>query len=110
MEAPPSPLESIPSEFGVGDVDQVPEIVKKVEPMYPYRARRRNIHGEVVVRFLVSAAGHVERPSIVEARPGGVFEKSVLQAVRRWRFKPGYFKGKPVPTWVVLPIRFNLNG
>ncbi|MCP4107829.1 MAG: energy transducer TonB [Desulfobacteraceae bacterium] len=97
-------------EYGIEDVEQKPEILKKVEPRYPDRARRRNIKGNVTVKFLVSAKGHVTKPSIVKASPKGFFEKSVLQAVRRWHFKPGYHKGKPVATWVVLPIRFNLNG
>ena len=91
-------------------MDQAPGILKKVPPKYPYTARRRNITGQVLVRFLVNEDGAVTRPAILEAEPRGVFEKAVLQALNHWRFTPGYFEGKPVPTWVVLPIRFNLSG
>lgn len=103
----PAPVQK---EFGTDDVDQKPMILKKVEPIYPNRARRRNIKGKVTVKFLVSSSGHVTRPSIVKATPKGFFEQSVLQAVRKWLFKPGYYQGRPVATWVVLPIQFNLSG
>ncbi|QTA85882.1 energy transducer TonB [Desulfonema magnum] len=112
QQAPSQPVpvtRSVPSEFGMDEVDEKPRVLQKVEPVYPYRARRRDIKGMVTVKFLVSVSGDVTKPSVVEAKPRGVFEQSVLEAIRRWRFKPGYFQGKAVPTWVILPIQFNLN-
>lgn len=114
-KAPPEPAqtpvkEAIPSEFGLDEVDQRPSILRKVNPLYPYRAKRRNLSGKVVVKFLVSPSGHVEKPRVVESDPEGVFEKNALQAVRKWRFRPGYYQGKAVATWVVLPIHFRLSG
>ncbi len=108
--ASPEPVQAPPTELGMDDVDQKPGILKKVNPTYPHRARRRNIRGKVTVKFLVSVNGDVTRPSIVKAHPKGIFEQSVLKAIREWRFTPGYYKGNPIPTWVVLPIQFNLNG
>lgn len=97
------------SEFQLGEVDQAPKILSKAEPSYPYTARRRKIAGKVIVRFLVDPKGKVQKPRIIEANPEGVFEDSVLAAIRKWRFKPGYFKGKAVATWVVLPVHFKLT-
>jgi len=102
--------ESVPAEFESGEADNDPQILRKIEPSYPYSARRRNIQGNVIVRFLVTPDGNVRKPSIVESKPGGIFEKSVLEAVTQWRFRPGYYKGKAVAVWVVLPIQFNLSG
>ena len=98
-----------PAEFELGDVDRVPEIVRRLEPAYPFIARRRNISGKVVVRILVDPDGNVRNPKIVEAQPEGIFESSVLEAIREWRFKPGYYQGRAVPTWVIIPIRFKLS-
>ncbi len=102
-------VRSFPAEFGMDEVDEKPRVLQKVNPVYPHRAKRRNIKGKVTVKFLVSVSGDVTKPSVVEAKPEGVFEQSVLQAIQRWRFKPGYYQGKPVPTWVILPIQFNLK-
>lgn len=106
----PAAVQAPPSEFDMEEVDEKPQIISKVEPLYPYRAKRRNLDGKVVVKFLVSDAGDVRKPSVIEAEPSGIFEENTLQAIRRWRFKPGYYKGKPVATWVILPIHFKLSG
>jgi len=106
-----NPLPGLPSglgEFELGEVDQAPKLINKVKPIYPFIARRRNISGKVVVRFLVDEHGYVRKITIEEARPKGVFEQSVLMAVKKWRFAPGRYQGMPVPTWIRLPIQFNL--
>ncbi len=96
-------------EFGPGEVDQVPRLLHRVKPVYPYSARIRGITGRVLVKFLVDARGYVRNPTILKATPKGVFEQAVLDVVRKWKFKPGYRQGHPVATWVVLPIQFELT-
>ncbi|MGA2402855.1 MAG: energy transducer TonB [Syntrophobacteraceae bacterium] len=96
-------------EFDAATVDKIPQILKRIDPVYPGRARSLGICGKVVVRFLVEPDGRVSKPSIVEAHPKGYFEQSTLEAVRHWQFKPGSFKGKDVATWVVLPVQFRLT-
>ncbi|MGV8075606.1 MAG: energy transducer TonB [Syntrophobacteraceae bacterium] len=97
---------SAPGEFNLKQVDQPPSPIRKVEPEFPLLARQMGTGGRVVVKFLVKADGNVSRISVVEADPGGIFEQSALNAVCRWRFKPGRFRGDAVATWVVLPIQF----
>ncbi len=96
-------------EFNADAVDQIPQALQKVEPMYPPRARMQGVCGKVVLRFLVEPDGHVSRPSILAANPEGYFEQSALEAIRRWRFKPGIYRGKAVATWMVLPVQFKLT-
>lgn len=97
-------------EFEAAAVDRAPQILKKSEPVYPGRARSLGICGKVVVRFLVGPDGRVSKPRIIEAHPGGFFEQSTIDAVSRWQFKPGVFRGKDVATWVVLPVSYKLTG
>jgi protein TonB len=96
-------------EFDAASVDKAPQVLKKIDPAYPQRARSLGICGKVVVRFLVEPDGRVAKPSVVEAHPKGFFEQSTLEAVRHWKFKPGCFKGKDVATWVILPVQFRLT-
>lgn len=96
-------------EFGADAVDQIPQALQKVEPVYPSRARKQGICGKVVLRFLVEPDGHVSRPSILEANPAGYFEQSAMDAIRHWRFKPGIYRGRAVATWMVLPVQFKLT-
>ncbi len=104
------PQAGITGEFDAAKVDAPPRVLKKTEPVYPDRARSMGICGKVVVRFLVEPDGRVSKPSIVEARPAGYFEKSALDAVCQWRFRPGCLRGHAVSTWVTLPVQFRLIG
>ncbi len=107
--APVPVAASLPAEFQTDEVDQVPHVVKAFLE-YPRRARRRGIEGAVTLKCLVGSDGRVSKSAVVNATPEGIFEKSALESIRRYVFKPGYYKGKPVATWVILPIHYKLNG
>ncbi len=57
-------------------------------PKYPNRAVQRGIEGYVDVRFDISVIGVTQNISVTGASPEGVFEKSALAAVKRWRYQP----------------------
>ncbi len=95
--------------YGMAEVDQVPVAILKPRPVYPYRARRLNLDGEVDVKFLVDTAGQVSRISILRSSPPKLFEDSVLAALASWRFSPGMVKRRPVNTWVTTTIAFRIN-
>lgn len=98
-----------PQRFALGQVDRAPLAKGQVPPPYPYLARRRGIEGWVTVRFLVDRHGSVHNLEIMEAKPSGIFEESVLKTVRRWRFAPGIKDGEAVETWVETTVRFKLE-
>lgn len=117
IDAPPpaeavphaDPLEGSHGPFNMQEVDRQPRVISKIEPIYPYRARQRDITGKVVLKFLIDQKGRPKKISVLKAEPDGVFEKSAISAVEKWKFEPGYYQGHPVATWVTLPIRFNLS-
>ena len=100
---------SHPARSSPGPPDRMPTVVKRVEPAYPDKARHAGISGRVVLKFLVEADGRISKPSILEAHPEGVFEQSVLAAIRQWRFKPGYHRESAVAAWVILTFQFDTN-
>jgi TonB family protein len=59
-----------------------------VTPEYPKDALKRDIGGEVRVRFTLDADGKVKSAEVVNSSPADVFDRAALDAVRRWRFKP----------------------
>ncbi len=96
----------------VGDglgMEQPPVLISSLKPSYPYRARRLGVEGVVVVKMLVGEDGRVKKVKILKADPPGFFEDAVISAVKSWRFVPAKEDGKPVPCWVVKPIRFRLD-
>lgn len=106
----PKPVSPPPKAFySANEVDAAPVVIRKKKPVYPYRARRLNLEGEVSVRFLVTKNGTVDKITIIKANPKKIFDANVLKALPTWRFEPGKVKGLPVNTWVTTTITFRLN-
>ncbi|OQX61257.1 MAG: hypothetical protein B5M56_09580 [Desulfococcus sp. 4484_241] len=95
--------------FGVEALDSPLVAVSRIPPVYPMSAKMRGIEGWVTVRFTVGPDGAVKDLEIVKAEPPGVFDKSVLSCVSRWRFKPGTIMGEPVTVMATTTIRFKLE-
>ena len=65
---------------------------------YPNRAIQRGIEGYVVVGFSVDQAGMVFDAYIVESEPQGIFERSALKAIKKFKYRPKLVNGKAVAT------------
>jgi len=88
-------------------VDSKPQLTHRADIEYPPNAAKEGIQGYVVVHLLVSKDGNVQLSKVLEAEPQGVFETSVLNGTRDWRFVPARYKGEPVQVWVKQKISFN---
>lgn len=104
-----NPVSAPQSEFDISQVDTMPQVISRREPVYPYKARQQKVSGVVMVKFLVATDGSVHQASVVQANPPGVFDEAALQAVSSWRFKPGMLDQSAVATWITVPIRFAIN-
>ena len=98
---PPEP----PSAFTVAEIPPVPLIAPL--PDYPDFAREARIEGKVMVEVLVGTDG---LPKQVHAVAGPIaLSGAAVEAVRRWRFRPGMTSGHPVAVKVVVPVIFTLE-
>ena len=70
--------------------------------------RRAGITGEVVVEFIVDANGDVRNAFAVRSTQRD-FEQAAVQAVSKWKFRPGKKGGRAVNTRMQVPIVFTLN-
>jgi protein TonB len=91
------------------DVYQPPILLSRAIPVYPERARRLGLEGQVVLRFVVDQSGRVEREiEVVSSLP--MFDQASIDAVRQWRFSPGRDRiGNPVRVLVTVPVKFTLR-
>ena len=94
--------------FDPSMLDNQPVPTQQARPVYPFEMRRAGIAGEVVVDFIVDAEGHVQNAFAVKMSQRE-FEAAAVQAVSKWRFKPGKKGGRPVNTHMQVPIVFTLN-
>ncbi len=94
--------------FDINNLDQKPVGRVQNPPQYPYEMSRAGISGEVVVEFIISANGDVVDTRVVRSSHRE-FEVPAMQAVQKWKFKPGRKAGKNVSTRVSQLIEFNLE-
>lgn len=95
--------------FDIEEVDKPPKAVYQIAPVYPLAAKHKGVEGQVVIKFVVQADGSVTDVKVVSARPADLFEQSAINAVRKWRFKPGTRHNQPVATRVEVPLEFKLE-
>lgn len=77
--------------------------------IYPDTARRQQIEGTVVVRFVVDENGKVTQPELVRD-VGGTCGEEVLRVVDIMpEWSPARQDGQPVAFRYTLPLRFNLK-
>jgi protein TonB len=101
-------LESVQEEaFDVADLEKRPEAISQVPPTYPAELRKAKIEGLVTLAFLLNEEGRVEDAQI-ENSTHPEFERPAIEALRRWRFRPGVKDGAPVKAYMRLPMRFRI--
>lgn len=95
--------------FDLGDLDQHPQALTRLRPIYPAQARHRGIEGEVLLEFIVAADGSIRNITVVASTPGDTFVSAARRAVQRWRFTPGTRHGESVNTRVRQKLTFTLD-
>ena len=77
--------------------------------VYPPRAIELNHQGEALVRVRLDAAGTAVEIVLHRSSGHHALDSAALAAVRSWHFLPAMRDGRPVPSWVEIPVRFHLR-
>lgn len=93
--------------FNIADLDRRPEPIVQTPPQFPYELKQSVSEARVRVGFIVSSKGDVIMPYIISSSHSG-FERPTLDAVLKWKFKPGQKGGRKVNTRVEQPIDFKV--
>ena len=83
--------------------DFLRRVTYRTDPSYPALAQRAGIHGFVRLQVRVTKDGRVEVQKVLEGEPALV--DAAIDAVKRWRAKPKWVKGKQVD--VISTVTFN---
>ena len=93
--------------FRVGGGVSAPVLVFKKEPEYSEEARKAKYQGTVVLYVEVDPSGKAVNMRVVRSLGLGLDEKA-MEAVKQWKFKPGYKDGKPVTVAATIEVNFRL--
>jgi len=93
--------------FRVGGGVTAPALLFKKEPEYSEEARKAKYQGTVLLYIEVDPSGKATNMRVVRSLGLGLDEKA-MEAVRQWKFKPGYKDGKPVTVAATIEVNFRL--
>ena len=90
------------------DLDKKPVITSRAAPRYPFEAKRNGLSGTVVLRFIVDNRGNVADVEVVSSTHVD-FSKAAVEAMLRWKFRPGMKNNRRVNTRMEMPMSFSLD-
>jgi TonB family protein len=84
-----------------------PVAIYTPDPEYSEKARKAGVEGAVLLKVKVTETGEVADLQVVKGLGSGLDEKA-MDAVRRWKFKPGLKDGSPVASEINVEASFHL--
>jgi protein TonB len=85
-----------------------PELITKVQPVYPEIARKARVQGVVIVEAIIDKQGNVVEGRILRGLPMGVSEAAVA-AIHKWKYRPAILNGRPVSVYLTVTVTFTLQ-
>lgn len=98
--------------YQIGNGVTSPTLIREVKPNYTGDAMRAKLQGVVEMEAVVLPDGSVDPTRIKITRSldstFGLDQQAII-AVKQWRFRPGTYKGQPVPVLVNVELTFTLR-
>jgi len=93
--------------YRVGGGVSQPSVLFKVDPEYSEEARKAKYSGTVLIQLVVDPDGKARNIKVVRSLGLGLDEKA-MEAVAKWKFKPGMKNGSAVPVIATIEVNFRL--
>ncbi len=93
--------------YTVKEVDQHAVITSKPEPRFTEKARKKNTHGNVILRLVLNASGQVTNIVAVKKLKNGLTEEAI-KAAQFIAFQSALKDGHPVSQYVTIVYNFNI--
>jgi len=82
--------------------------IVRIDPQWPREALVEGIEGYVIVEVLIASDGSVRSAVVVESEPRRMFDRNVIRAVLKWKFKPRVDGGVAVKQRGITRIDFQI--
>lgn len=106
-DGPPGVGEALGALEVGGDV-QAPVKVYAPNPRYTEEARQARIQGFVILQAVIDREGKVASIEVLKGLPNGL-DKSAVDTVKQWTFRPATKNGEPVAVYYDLTVSFSLQ-
>lgn len=110
-EAPPGASGSARAgAVGMGEGGLIaPVLVDQYLPEYTPDATRAGIQGDVYIEAVVTVEGTVVEPKLIRGLPDEELNQRAMDAILRWRFRPGVKDGQAVPVIALFTVTFRIH-
>jgi TonB family protein len=95
-------------DYGSGGGMTSPTLIYRVDPEYSEEARKARFQGTVILETLVRKDGFVDLIHVVRSLGFGL-DQNAIDAVKKWKFRPGMKNGAPVDVPLRIEVSFNLR-
>lgn len=85
-----------------------PILVKRVEPFYPWEARRQHQEGINIYEAIITQTGCVRSVRLVRGSHP-LLDLTGMDAVARWRYKPASLDRRPVSVYFTVTVTYSLH-
>lgn len=84
-----------------------PKLIHYVEPAFSGSSKEAFVEGLVRISTVVTSEGLPSQCKVV-GELNAEEDRTALEALKQWRFKPGTKEGKPVNVHVIVEVAFHL--
>jgi TonB family protein len=91
----------------VGAAVQETKLSKRVEPVYPPKAREARLEGTVKFTAIIGPDGRIKTLQLVSGHP--LLVTAAMDAVRQWEYRPTLLNGDPVEVITEVNVHFMLH-
>ena len=83
--------------------------IVRIDPQWPREVLVEGIEGYVIVEVIIAADGSVASAVVIESVPRRLFDRNVIRAVLKWKFKPRIINGVAVERRAIQRLDFSLD-
>ena len=97
-----------PGRIRIGGIVKAPQLLTKVQPLYPPAAKAAGIEGRVILHAIIGIDG---RPLSIVVRNSQIdpeLARAAVEAVSQWRYRPTLLNGEPVEVDTTITVNFKL--
>ncbi|MFC2161637.1 energy transducer TonB [Acidobacteriota bacterium] len=85
-----------------------PQLINKVDPVYPEIAKRARVEGIVILNVRTDEDGRVDQVKVANSKDS-LLTRAAIEAVKQWRYEPFYSRGVRYPIVFNVTVRFQLS-
>jgi protein TonB len=82
-------------------------LLKKVQPEYPKKARKKHVQGSVLMQAVIGKTGDVADLHVISGDE--LLVPSAVEAVKQWKYKPYLLEGEPVQVETQITVNYVLS-